>query len=100
MKTLIKVSLIALCLSACASSPPATASSANEAADTQASKPDTTAAQTHLEKHVKYPASRSQILAACANTPEFTAGEKRWFEQNLPEGNYQSASEVIAALKL
>jgi len=30
----------------------------------------------HLKEHVKYPATRQEILDACAQTKEFTAGEK------------------------
>lgn len=90
----------ALSLAACAQTPPPAASSPKEATQSAAAKPDLAAAKLHLEQHVKYPASRKEILAACADTPEFTAGQKLWFEQNLPEGNYASAGAVMTALKL
>lgn len=101
MKT-IMVLTIAGCLSlaACAQTPPPAASSPKEASQSGPAKPEVAATKAHLEQHVKYPASRKEILAACADTPEFTAAQKLWFEQNLPEGNYPSAPAVMAALKL
>jgi hypothetical protein len=89
-----------LSLAACAETPPPAASSPKEASSSAATKPDVAAAKLHLEQHVKYPASRKQILAACADTPEFTAAQKVWFDQNLPDGNYPSAAAVMTALKL
>jgi hypothetical protein len=100
MKTITTL-MIATCLSiaACAETAPPAASSPKEASQ-GATKPDAAATKVHLEQHVKYPANRKQILAACADTPEFTTAQKLWFEQNLPEGNYPSAAAVVAALKL
>jgi hypothetical protein len=63
-------------------------------------KPDPAKAKAHLADHVKYPAKRADVLAACADTPEFTSAEKQWFANNLPEGDYQSANDVVRALKL
>ena len=101
MKTIVNV-MIAGCLSlaACAQTPPPAANSPAGASQGAATKPDVAATKAHLEQHVKYPANRKQILAACADTPEFTAGQKLWFEQNLPEGDYASSAAVVAALKL
>ena len=39
-------------------------------------EPNRTKAISHFKEHVKYPATRSDILAACAQTPEFTGAEK------------------------
>jgi hypothetical protein len=92
---------------ACSSSPPPEAASATTAPEAPAApaaetatKPDVAAAKKHLAEHVKYPATRAEILAACAQTPEFSAGEKQWFSDNLPDGSYASADDVAAALKL
>jgi hypothetical protein len=92
---------------ACSSSPPPEAASAATTPEAPAApaadastKPEVAAAKDHLAAHVKYPATRAEILAACAETPEFTPSEKRWFSDNLPEGSYASADEVAAALKL
>jgi hypothetical protein len=63
-------------------------------------KPDAARARAHLDEHVTYPAARSQVLDACASTKEFSDAEKRWFSDNLPEGQYASAREVVIALKL
>jgi hypothetical protein len=65
-----------------------------------ATKPDVGKAREHFAKHVNYPATRAEILAACAQTPEFTAGEKQWLADNLPEGKYTTADDVSRALKL
>lgn len=99
MKTIIFALTVLGALPGCAASAPAEPNSPATATQT-AQAPDNAKARTHLEAHVQYPADRAKILAACAQTKEFTDSEKRWLEQNLPEGNYQSAADVIAALKL
>ena len=69
------------------------------AAETAAeTKPDLNKVTAHLKAHVTYPATRAQVLAACAQTPEFTAGEKAWFAARLPAGSYKSAGEVLKAI--
>lgn len=65
-----------------------------------ATKPDSAVALKHLREHVKYPASRAVVLAACADTPEFSTEEKKWFVDTLPERTYGSAEEVARALHL
>ena len=82
------------CAKTSASNPPAGAAQAVTV------KPDPTRARAHLEQHVTYPATRSQVLEACASTKEFTDAEKQWFADNLPEGQYASARDVVSALKL
>jgi hypothetical protein len=69
-------------------------------ADVMAVQPDVTKLKAHAVDHIKYPATRAEILAACAQTPEFSAGEKKWIEQNLPEGTYNSPDDVLRAMKL
>jgi hypothetical protein len=71
-----------------------------QAAQAKAKKPDIKKVATHLREHVKYPATRQQILDTCADTPEFTEAEKAWAAQHLPEGSYASADDVLKALKL
>jgi hypothetical protein len=61
-------------------------------------KPDMQRVAEHLKAHVKYPATRQQILDACAQTKEFTAAEKAWTGAHLPEGTYASAEQVLEAL--
>ena len=82
------------CAKNTASTPPTGAAQPN------ATKPDVAKARAHLEQHVTYPATRSQVLEACASTKEFTDTEKQWFSVNLPEGQYASSREVLSALKL
>lgn len=52
----------------------------------------------HLKNHVKYPANRAQVVAACNNMSDMHATNAAWFEANLPEGNYNGPHEVLGAL--
>jgi hypothetical protein len=52
----------------------------------------------HLKNHVKYPANKEQVVAACNNMSDQLPGNAEWFAKNLPEGNYNSAHEVLGAL--
>jgi hypothetical protein len=91
------------CLVACSSTPPARTASEAAPADTRAAKaphPDQAKTAKHMREHVKYPASREAILAACADTPEFSSEEKKWLSDNLPAGEYKNADDVINALRL
>ncbi len=88
---------------ACGGSKPASETPATEtaAAAPAATAPDSAKVKEHLKSHIgKYPATKAELLAACAETPEFTASEKQWFSENLPEGSYASADDVVKALKL
>lgn len=55
---------------------------------------------THLNEHQDFPATKQELVEACNNlemdgvTPE----DKKWFEDHLPEGTYQSSDDVIRAL--
>jgi hypothetical protein len=97
MKWLVPV--ICVVLGACAATP-APQAPTPAAAVTASAKPDATKAVQHLKNHVHYPASRAVILAACADTPEFSADEKKWLEEHLPNRTYASADDVAAALRL
>ncbi len=63
-------------------------------------QPDSDRLRKHLREHVTYPATRAEILEACANTPEFSAGEKLWTTQHLPEGTFENADAAIDAMGL
>lgn len=52
----------------------------------------------HLRAHQKYPATREELVRECNNLSDFSQNDKMWFEENLPEGTYNSAEEVISAL--
>lgn len=84
----------------CSSTPPPQACAPAGEICSAATKPDAAKARTHLAEHVKYPAKRADILAACADTPEFSAGEKQWIAENLPEGDYKSVDDAVRALRL
>jgi len=72
------------------------ATRADPAAASQAAvRPTTKKLTQHLEEHQTYPATRTQLLAACNGLVEFSAAEKAWFADRLPEGTYGSASEVL-----
>ena len=102
MKTLLPILLTLSSLAyGCSSSPPPSARApSSDTSMASASKPDVSKTKAHLADHVKYPAKRADILAACADTPEFTSAEKQWLSDNLPEGDYQSADDVARALRL
>jgi hypothetical protein len=92
------VPTVCLALAGCAANP-APQSPTLASAPTSA-RPDATKAVQHLKAHIQYPASRAAILAACADTPEFTADEKKWLSDHLPDRTYASADEVATALHL
>lgn len=52
----------------------------------------------HLREHQEYPATKADLTAACNNLSDFSAEDKGEFQNSLPEGTYNSADEVIAAL--
>lgn len=54
----------------------------------------------HLRQHMSYPANKAQLVTACNNMSDFSEEDKKSFEERLPEGNYNSADEVIQALGL
>ena len=90
--------VLGLALAACANNPSPQAPSGAPAVASV--RPDASKAAKHMKDHVKYPASRAAILAACADTPEFTGEEKRWLSDNLPDRTYASADDVVTALHL
>lgn len=52
----------------------------------------------HLADHVKYPASREQLIESCNNMADVPAADKELFSKTLPAGTYKSAQEVMTAL--
>lgn len=54
--------------------------------------------KSHLREHVTYPASKEALLTACNNLSDYSEADKQEFTEKLPEGTYNSADEVIAAL--
>ena len=64
------------------------------------SEPDAEKLKAHVAEHLKVPATRDEILAACAQTDEFTAGEKAWIAERLTADHYESTEAVSQALGL
>ena len=58
------------------------------------------AVREHLAKHIKYPATKADILKACNDFSDVTGEDKSSFEAALPEGTYKSADEVVKALSM
>lgn len=54
----------------------------------------------HLREHQKYPATKSELVAACNSLSDFSTADKAEFKRSLPEGTYNSADEVMEALGL
>lgn len=54
----------------------------------------------HMNGHVRYPATKKQLVEACANMSDVPRQDKEWFAKTLPERTYKSAEEVKKALKM
>ena len=52
----------------------------------------------HLKDHQTYPASKAELVESCNKLSDFSKEDKKWFEEHLPEGTYESAQEVVMAL--
>jgi len=52
----------------------------------------------HLKTHQTYPATKADLVAACNNLSDFSEEDKKSFSQNLPEGTYNTAEDVMKAL--
>jgi hypothetical protein len=57
-------------------------------------------AREHLTNHQTYPATRAELVASCENLVDFSAEDKKWFGEALPEGRYASAADVLKVLGL
>ena len=52
----------------------------------------------HLASHVKFPATKADLLKACNDFSDAAAEDKKWFTDTLPDGTYASADDVLKAL--
>lgn len=59
---------------------------------------DVAGAKDHLKNHIAYPASKEDLVKACNNLSDFSAEDKKWFMENLPDRTYNSSVEVEKAL--
>jgi hypothetical protein len=55
----------------------------------------------HAGQHVSsWPATKDDLVSACNGMSDFSADEKEWFSENLPDRTYNNADEVKQALKV
>lgn len=54
----------------------------------------------HLMEHQSYPATKAELVKECNELSDFSPADKEWFMNNLPEGIYNSAEDVISTLGL
>lgn len=52
----------------------------------------------HLKNHVKYPASRREVVATCNDMSDVPEEDRNWFSKNLPDGRYTKPEDVLTAL--
>ncbi len=52
----------------------------------------------HLKTHVKYPATKADVVTACNNNMHADRDDADWIATALPEGTYRGASDVLVAL--
>ncbi len=52
----------------------------------------------HAKHHIKYPASREEVVAACNNFADVPKEDATWFSKNLPKGTYRNPEQVFKAL--
>lgn len=55
-------------------------------------------AMKHLKEHQMYPANKQQLVETCNELSDFSKEDKKWFKEHLPEGEYNSPTEVMGAL--
>lgn len=56
---------------------------------------DTSEIKMHVREHMQYPATKQQIIQQCNMMQHVEDSDRAWFQDNLPEGTYNSAEEVI-----
>ena len=64
---------------------------------------DTTALKTHLNDHVKFPATGKEIKESCKQEmpDEFTKEQRSYFDAKIEDGKtYNSPAEVLSAMNL
>lgn len=52
----------------------------------------------HLDEHIKYPATKEDIVAACNQMSHVPEEDKKMVEERLPEKTYNNSEEVAQAL--
>jgi hypothetical protein len=55
---------------------------------------------THLQDHIEtWPATKEDIVQACSNMSDIPETERRWVQENMPEGLYHTPEEAEMALQ-
>ena len=52
----------------------------------------------HIKHHIKYPANKAQVIAACNNMTDVPSADKEWVTNSLPESDFKSPDDVVRAL--
>jgi hypothetical protein len=52
----------------------------------------------HIKHHIKYPANKTQVIAACNNMSDVPSIDKDFVAKSLPESNYKGPEDVVKAL--
>jgi hypothetical protein len=52
----------------------------------------------HIKHHIKYPANKTQVIAACNNMSDVPSIDKDFVAKSLPENNYKGPEDVVKAL--
>src|SRR5687767_1529995 len=45
----------------------------------------------HITKHVKYPATKQELVGACKGMKEVKADDKKWFAETLADRTYDTS---------
>src|SRR2546428_9763196 len=52
----------------------------------------------HIKHHIKYPANKTQVLAACNNMTDVPSIDKEFVTKSLSDNNYKGPEDVVRAL--
>ena len=52
----------------------------------------------HIKHHIKYPANKTQVVAACNNMTDVPSADKDFVTKSLPESNFKGPEDVVRAL--
>lgn len=53
----------------------------------------------HINDHVDYPATKSDIVKSCNSMEDVSNSDKKWVEKILPEKLYMGPTDVLDVLK-
>lgn len=88
------------CSSAPKAEPPSTTPLETSAVATSPGPQNSDNIKMHLRDHQKYPATKAELVAECNGLADFSAEDKAWFANALPDRTYTNADDVITTLGL